>query len=216
MSHTIHQISVRGFDKNFSYIVADVVTRQAYIVDPAGDFLLIAAQIEAHGYDIIGLLLTHTHFDHFDQLETAIDQYDVPIYVHEKGIIELAKYDDVRTLSDHMELPLGAGHFKVIYTPGHTDDSVCFYISADQTDDELPKVLTGDTLFVGGCGRTSELRVKDLYESLAELSALPDDTVVFPGHDYGDAPISTIGYEKTHNKYYRAKNFNDFKKIRLG
>ena len=216
MSHTIHQIAVEGFDKNFSYIIADAVTRQAYVVDPSGDFLKVKSLIQEHQYHVIGILLTHIHFDHIEKLSEALAEYGVPAYVNDGGATELAKYEDIRGLTDGMKLSLGSGSITVIHTPGHTDDSVCFYIDAEQADDNTPKVITGDTLFVGGCGRTTETRVKDLYESLAELAALPDETVIFPGHDYGETPVSTIGYEKTHNKYYLVKNFTEFSKLRLG
>lgn len=216
MAHTIHQVAVRGFDNNFSYIIADAVTRQAYVVDPNGDFVEVTKQVADHCYTIIGLLLTHTHFDHIDQLALAVGKYHAPIYVYESSVTELAEYEDVRALHDGMKLPLGSGTIEVLHTPGHTDDSVCFYITDEQSEDSVPRVITGDTLFVGGCGRTSEQRVKDLYESLAELAALPNETIVLPGHDYGDNPTSTIGREKMYNKYCLVKNFNEFVKLRLG
>lgn len=216
MSHTIHQIAVGGFDDNFSYVIADTVTRQAYIVDPSGDFLKVSALCAAHQYHVVGVLLTHTHHDHMDMIHIATTDYHVPIYVYEAGLLEVAKYEDVRGLTDGMKLPLGAGEINVIHTPGHTDDSVCFFIAGEQAEDGIPKVITGDTLFVGGCGRTNELRVKDLYESLRELAALPKETVVFPGHDYGQTPNSTIAHECMYNKYYQVANFNEFHKLRLG
>ena len=216
MSLTIHQIAVEGFDQNFSYIIIDTVTRQAYVVDPNGDFLKVAALIDTHGYKVVGIVLTHTHFDHLDKLSIASDEYRAPIYVYETGVPEIAKFREVHALTDGMKLPLGTGSIEVMYTPGHTDDSVCLFIPTEHAEDGVPKVITGDTLFVGGCGRTNELRVKDLYESLAELAHLPDNTEVFPGHDYGDSPSSTIGHEKVFNKYYQVENFNEFVKLRLG
>ena len=216
MAHAVHQISVRGFDKNFSYIIADVITRQAYVVDPNGDFVAVTKEVAAHDYKIVGLLLTHTHHDHIDQLAAAVSQYRAPIYVYESAVAQFAEYEDVRALHDGMQLPLGASHISVLYTPGHTDDSVCFFISGEEAEDGIPRIITGDTLFVGGCGRTTEQRVKDLYESLAELTILPNETIVLPGHDYGETPTSTIGYEKMYNKYYQVGNFNDFVKLRLG
>jgi len=216
MALIVYQVDVGGFDHNFSYVIADTVTRESYVVDPSGDFLKVSIIIDAHQYHVAGVLLTHTHADHLDQLSAAVAQYHAPIYVHELGVMEIAKYEDVRTLRDGIVLPLGAGHITVLHTPGHTDDSVCFYIPAAEADDATPQLLTGDTLFVEGCGRTNELRVKDLYESLVELAALPKETIVFPGHNYGSTPTSTIGHEKMYNKYYQVGNYNDFKRLRLG
>lgn len=216
MALTIHQIPVGGFDKNFSYIIGETATKEAFIVDPSGDFLEVSAQIAAFGYIVQGILLTHTHQDHFDKLAVALVDHVVPIYVHTHGITEVQTFGEVRALEDGMLLPLGENKISVLHTPGHIDDAVCFFFEATEAEDGIPKVITGDTLFVGGCGRTNELRVKDLYESLAELANLPDETVVFPGHDYGPTPTSTIGHEKQTNRFYQAQNFNDFKKERLG
>jgi len=216
MAYTIHQIAVGGFDDNFSYVIAEAHLRQAFIVDPSGDFTKVTSLITSNDYKIEGILLTHTHHDHLDQMNTAKKTYDAPIYVYEAGVAAVAEFTDVHALTDGMKIPLGTGHINVIYTPGHIDDAVCFYIMAEEADDGIPKVITGDTLFVGGCGRTTELRVKDLYESLCELANLPNETMVFPGHDYGDTPTSSIGREKATNRFYQAKNFNEFKRLRLG
>lgn len=215
MAYTIHQVAVGGFDNNFSYVIAETDSRQAFIVDPCGDFKAVRNIITNNQYEIVGILLTHTHHDHFDQLAQALDIYPAPIYVFEAGAAAVAEYKEVRPLTDGIQIALGNGHINVIYTPGHIDDAVCFYITADEALDTIPKVITGDTLFVGGCGRTTELRVKDLYESLRELANLPEDTVVYPGHDYGDTPTSTISREKATNRFYQAKNFTEFVKMRI-
>ncbi len=216
MALIINQIAVGGFDTNFSYVIADTVSLQAFIVDPSGDFTKVQDLIGAHHYTIVGILLTHTHHDHFDQLTTAQVNYDVPTYVFETSVTALAEFSNIQPFADGEKLPLGTGNINVIYTPGHIDDAVCFYITAEEAADVIPKVITGDTLFVGGCGRTTELRVKDLYESLRELANLPDETVVYPGHDYGDTPTSTISFEKATNRFYQVKNFTEFVKLRLG
>ncbi len=218
MALLVHQVAVGGFDNNFSYVIADTVSRQACIVDPSGDFAPVARFIETNDCHIVGILLTHTHHDHFDQLAVArqLTSTPIPIYVCEAGVSAVADFTAIQPVTDGMEVPLGSGHIHVIHTPGHCDDAVCFYITAEAAQDNIPKVITGDTLFVGGCGRTTELRVKDLYESLQELAHLPDETIVYPGHDYGDTPTSTIAREKTTNRFYQVKNFNDFKRLRLG
>jgi glyoxylase-like metal-dependent hydrolase (beta-lactamase superfamily II) len=90
-------------------------------------------------------------------------------------------------------IEIGRLRMRVIYTPGHTPESMCLLIDK--------KLITGDTLFVGGCGRTDLAggNPEELHNSLLKLTALDDDVEIYPGHDYGEKPSSTIGYEKDHN-----------------
>ena len=99
----------------------------------------------------------------------------------------------------------------VIDTPGHIDDAVCFYLKEDKA------LLTGDTVFVEGCGRADLefSNVEDLFKSLQKIKKLPDDTKIFPGHDYGKKPWSTIKDEKKNNPYFKVKTLDDFIKLRL-
>jgi len=215
MALTIHQVAVKGFDNNFSYIIADDITNEALIVDPSGDFFSLSLQTDLHLYQVKGILITHTHADHIDQLTVAVTEFHAPIYVHANGTSELRKYETVIAVDGETAIPIGNNEIQTMYTPGHTDDAVCYYISAGDASDGVPKVITGDTLFVGGCGRTNTESVRNLYESLCRLAALPKETIVLPGHDYGKTPTSTIGDEKRFNAYYQATDFEAFKKLRL-
>lgn len=218
MGLTVQQFSVGGFDKNFSYCIHDTETKDAYIVDPSGDISALFSYISENRLTVTGVCLTHTHADHFDALPELLKQFEslpLPIYVHENGVEEVTQFNTVKPIADFDELKLGTQSIAIRYTPGHTDDAVCYFITEENAADAIPKVLTGDTLFVGGCGRTSERRVKDLYESLAELRTLPPETIVYPGHDYGGTPTSTIAHELATNKYYLADSFPTFAKLRL-
>jgi len=216
MGITVQQLHVGGFDKNLSYILYDESTATAAVVDPAGDTALILAGLLDQHLTLKAIYLTHTHFDHYDGLTAIVDIHgDIPIYVHTMGLSVLETTAKLTPLKEGDQLSLGDNLIEVMHTPGHIDDAVCYFIKAKYATDGLPKVITGDTLFVGGCGRTNETRVKDLYESLQELKALPPKTVVYPGHDYGSSPTSTIGHEVATNQYYRAPNFTAFKKLRL-
>jgi len=112
-------------------------------------------------------------------------------------------------ISDGDQLKLGKVNLKFILTPGHTPGGICIIV-----DNEA--LLTGDTLFIGDCGRT-DLPGGDLtqmYNSLNEkIKSLPDNLIVYPGHDYGDKPFDTLGNQKRTNKTLLAKNLNDFSKI---
>ncbi|MEZ4200691.1 MAG: hydroxyacylglutathione hydrolase family protein [Candidatus Paceibacterota bacterium] len=215
MGILVVQCPVTGFDKNFAYLIYHENTHDGYIVDPSGNTGVIHEAVRAHDVEVVGIILTHTHADHFDGLDEVLTHYPVPVFVHTLGR---------EKIPTHMVLPLHDGEvlklrnraINIIHTPGHIADAICLYISATAAADDIPKVITGDTLFVGGCGRTNATGVKDLYESLAELKALPPETVVYPGHDYGETPTSTIGEEVENNKYYTVKNITEFQQLRLG
>jgi len=215
MGLSLIQLAVNGYDNNFSYIVADTATKNAVVVDPSGDLDLVLDTLDEQRLDLVGILITHTHHDHIDQLAELLRSYTVPVYVHKEGEEMIISQGPIRAVNDGDKLELGESWLQVLYTPGHINDAVCYLIPTDQADDGVPKVITGDTLFVGGCGRTNASGVRALYDSLERLKQLPPETEVYPGHDYGERPHSTIGYELEHNRYLLVNNFEEFKAMRL-
>ncbi|MDD4818489.1 MAG: hydroxyacylglutathione hydrolase family protein [Victivallaceae bacterium] len=177
------QLAVGGFDKNFSYLL--VRNGRAALVDPTGDLRKI--EDARRGFELDFILLTHRHPDHTANLN------------HFPGtpVFEFAN------LTDGEKIPLGGdGEIKAIFTPGHSRDSVC-YLAGDA-------LFTGDTLFVDYIGFG---KAEQLFNSLKRLKKLPDATTVWPGHDYGHAPHSTIGAEKAGNIYFRAAGLDEFKAV---
>lgn len=216
MALEITQFSVGGFDKNFSYLVHDPETKEAAYVDPTGDIELVLKFIATEKLSVTAVWLTHTHFDHIDRLADMIAHFDVPVHVAPGGVPQLHGQDiTVARLMPDAELFLGANRVMVLHTPGHSEDSVCFCITADTSTTGAQLCITGDTLFVGGCGRTDEAGVNHLYQSLQYLKTLSPQTIIYPGHDYGSTPTSTINHELAHNKYLLAENFAVFKQLRL-
>ena len=215
MGLIVSQIYVGGYDKNLSYIINDIKTKNTVIVDPAGDLEKILQIVETNELALIAVLLTHTHHDHYDKLDELLQQYSVPVYVHEAGQEKIVSPFAIKPLVDNDELGIGKSQLTVLHTPGHIKDAVCFYIDAENAEDGVPKVISGDTLFVDGCGRTTAEGVEDLYLSLQRLKKLPTSTIVYAGHDYGISRIDTIGKQKISNKYLLAKDFEAFKTIRL-
>ncbi len=171
-----------GADRNFSYLVYD--EQEAVVIDPFREIEQYLTRAEELGVEIIGVLNTHTHADH-----TAGNK---PF--RKKGIKRL----------EEDEVHVGNTTLKKILTPGHTNDSVCYY--ADK------QLFTGDTLFVGKIGYArDEEQAKKQYESLHELlEQLPEDTVVYPGHDFGEQPTSTLQKEATNNPFLTQETFEDF------
>lgn len=196
MSATIIQIPV-GPMANFAYLVVDPVARKAVVVDPGWEAEKILKQTQELGAEIVGVWLTHTHFDHIQEVEAVMKA--VPqcgIWVHP---LERAQLGDVtgtiHEINDGDTVTVGNETAQVLHTPGHSPGAVCYVIGDG--------VITGDTLFVGAIGRT-DLPGSDpraMGKSLKRLAQLPEDLVVYSGHDYGDRPTSTIGREKQTNPY---------------
>lgn len=215
MLQTITQCAVGGYDNNLTYLVSDTTQRYTVIVDPAGDTKVVLETVRAEGHTLKAIWLTHTHSDHTEGIATVRSHYpELPIYVYHTAAPALREqYNKICELHDGSVVTLGALGFSVLHTPGHSPDSVCFFLPA--SDSEPPYLLSGDTLFVGGCGRTTPEHVADLYESLQKLKRLPGRTIMYPGHDYGETPASTIAHEMEHNQFLLAADLANFTQLRL-
>ncbi len=210
MALSVTQHLVGGFDKNCTYICTDTETGAAAIVDPTGDMAQVLADV-THRDALTAIWLTHTHFDHYDGVPAIYDRVGtIPIYVHEWGMpaLQTVGYQDVHPFADGDTLTLGNTTMEVLHTPGHSPDGCCFY--TEDTDSDAPALLSGDTLFVRGCGRTTPPDAPQLYESLQRLKALPEETVVYPGHDYGPSPTSTLAIERAENRFLIAPDYDTF------
>jgi hydroxyacylglutathione hydrolase len=174
---------------NFSYVLADETAKEAAVVDPSRNGGEIARLLNERGLRLKYVLLTHHHPDHVGDTEELRRNMGGKVVAHRSSSVDC----DLR-VDDGDELELGSLHMRVLHTPGHTPDSVCFLAEG--------KLMTGDTLFVGECGRT-DLPDGDpsaMFDSLlVKLSSLGDEVEVYPGHDYGPRPSSTIGEEKRTN-----------------
>jgi glyoxylase-like metal-dependent hydrolase (beta-lactamase superfamily II) len=181
------QIKHRG--DNFSYVIADDSTKEAAIVDPSFNTEAIAQVIKAQGLNAEYIINTHQHTDHSAGNEDLKQRFHAKIVAYKQSNVK----KDI-SVDGGDTIHLGKVSIRVIHTPGHTPDSICLLADG--------KLLTGDTLFVGECGRTDLPggNPADMYRSLFDkLIKLDDDVEVYPGHDYGPNPKSTIGKEKETN-----------------
>jgi glyoxylase-like metal-dependent hydrolase (beta-lactamase superfamily II) len=186
----IRQLSVGQMD-NFCYLVGCPRTRMAVVIDPGADPERILAQAEKDGLVIDVIVNTHGHGDHTAAGPALKALTGARIIMHASDAAGPLPVD-VR-ISDDQELQVGDIVFRLLHTPGHTPGGICLYADG--------QLFTGDTLFVGDSGRT-DLPGGDrptLAASIRRLMALPEETVVWPGHDYGPTPCSTIGWERRHN-----------------
>jgi glyoxylase-like metal-dependent hydrolase (beta-lactamase superfamily II) len=191
------QIKYRG--DNFSYVVADDITREAVVVDPSFNAEAIVRLLRDKNLNVKYIINTHDHIDHIVDNEYIKSNFNAKIVAH--------KLSDVKkdvSVADGDVVNVASINIKVIHTPGHTPDSICLLVDG--------KLLTGDTLFVGECGRTDlpGSSPEDMYHSLHKLIELDDDVEVYPGHDYGVKPYSTIGFEKRTNYTLENRTLEEF------
>jgi glyoxylase-like metal-dependent hydrolase (beta-lactamase superfamily II) len=204
--------------QNFVYLIGDPAARQCVVVDPAWEIDTIVETAQADEMTITGALVTHTHQDHVGgSLESwgmpgripgvaeLLERVRAKVYVHKaereflRGLgSELVQVDGNDTLA------VGRLTLTFLHTPGHTPGSQCFLVDG--------RLVSGDTLFIGSCGRT-DLPGSDpeaMYYSLTQrLAALPDDTILLPGHNYGGSH-STIAAEKRGNPFLRYTSLREF------
>ncbi|HEU5189657.1 MAG TPA: MBL fold metallo-hydrolase [Methylomirabilota bacterium] len=200
--------------QNFVYLIGDSLTRQCVVVDPAWEIDAIVDEAAADGMEITGALVTHTHQDH---VGGHLFGHDIPgvaellgkvkarVYVH-KAEREFLRglSSDVTKVEGGDTIQVGRFPLTFIHTPGHTPGSQCFLVDG--------RLVSGDTLFIRSCGRTDlpGSDPKEMYTSLTQrLGALPDETVVLPGHNYGGSH-TTIGAEKRQNPMMRFASMTDF------
>ena len=205
--------------QNYVYLVGDPTTREAAVVDAAWDVDAIVRAAEEEGYRITTDLVTHFHPDHLGgdfMGHRIIGAAELTARVPAKVVIHRAELPFVQRLTGLSasdltpveggdELAVGNLKVKIVHTPGHTPGSQCFLVGN--------ALVSGDTLFIGSCGRV-DLPGSDpsaMYRSLTQvLGALPDHTLLYPGHNYADRPRSTIGDEKRQNPTMRFTNLADF------
>lgn len=195
----VHQIQV-GNMQNFSYIVEDEDTSEAIIIDPSWDLIELEMVIKKNNLKIKYIVNTHHHFDHTLGNEAMVESTKSPIIQHESSEL---KHDI--TVKDGDFIEFGNSKLKVHHTPGHSQDSICLVGDG--------KIFSGDTLFVGNCGRIdlSGGNAKDLYHSLFDvLHKLDENLVMYSGHNYGSSEISTLGQEKITNHVMQKRTEQQF------
>lgn len=214
----VEQIQI-GPMQNFTYIVGSKSTREVAIVDPAWDIPELIEQINAKDYKLTAALVTHYHPDHIggsigghdiEGIAQLLETQPVKIYTHKaeadgvKRVTGVSESDLVRVESGD-DLKLGDISVEFLHTPGHTPGSQCFRIKNT--------LVSGDTLFINGCGRVDlpGSDSEDMYHSIQKLAALPDDTLLLPGHNYAHVPNATMGETKKVNTYMNVKDLDTWK-----
>lgn len=197
--------------ENFVYLIHDHASHRAAVVDPAWNvpkILELAAQKEVRITDI---LLTHSHHDHINGIRELLDATDAQLHLLKAEAQFWDHYPDRPTLHHGNDvIQLGKTPIEILHTPGHTPGSACYIFNKD--------LITGDTLFVFGCGRC-DLKGGDpeqMYHTLRHLADdLPADTIIHPGHNYGITPVSTLAEQKEGNPFMHFHDCDAFVDYRM-
>jgi glyoxylase-like metal-dependent hydrolase (beta-lactamase superfamily II) len=194
-----------GGDRNFGYLLADRSAARGVLIDPSYAPEVLVQRARDQGISVDLIVNTHGHPDHINGNDVARELTGAPIAGHPG----LPSPPDV-VLADGQEVPVGSLRLQVLHTPGHSDDHVVLYESTHHL------LITGDLLFVGKVGGTrTDDDGRTEWRSLQHvLSRVPDVATVWPGHDYGVRPSSTIALEKAANPFLRCRDVEEFLKVK--
>ena len=203
---------------NFVYLIGDKSTRECMIVDPAYAVEELLSVAEKDDMKVVGALATHYHPDHvggsmmganIDGIATLLEKTDIPIHVQELEAQWIMRTTGVSANHLHQHQPgdtvkVGDIEICLVHTPGHTPGSQCFLVDN--------RLIAGDTLFLEGCGRTDlpGSNPDQMFESLQTLAALPDQTVVCPGHRYSDPSSGKLSEVRQTNYVFKPKTKADW------
>jgi glyoxylase-like metal-dependent hydrolase (beta-lactamase superfamily II) len=197
-----------GLLQNFCEVIGCPITGEAALVDPAFEVDRLLKAAREKSWTITTILLTHTHDDHVAGLDEAFAQTGAVVRCHPLEVEVAQRFaSKVEPVADNEDVSIGQGRMRSIWAPGHTPGCVCWY------GPESEALITGDVLFVGGCGGVSyegsdPAAMVDTLQR--KLGSLPEHTRVYPGHDYGRTPTSTLMWEFANNPALLADTLASF------
>jgi len=192
-----------GYDDNLTYLVSCMRTGNQFLVDASIQLNQIDSFINKRG--LIALFITHTHGDHIAYLDEYLDAFPNLVVMVYKESEHKINSDYIKPVKQNDIVTVGQLTVEILYTPGHYNDSICYYIDG--------VLFTGDTLFVGRTGRTISKGsdIKKLYKSVYDtILDLPESTMIYPGHDYGPKMSITIKENISISPLLRAEDEDDF------
>jgi hydroxyacylglutathione hydrolase len=204
----VMQIEV-GLLQNFCAILSCPQTGEAAVVDPAWEVDRLLREADRLQVRITKILITHTHNDHIEGVAEMVARTGAVTYVHPNEADRLQSHAQAISLvTDRQDIVIGRCGVRALETFGHTVGGVCYLADG--------YIVTGDVLFVGGCGRTDFPggSTAALWTSLQRLLELPEETRVYPGHNYGSTETSTLSRESLENPYLRCKTPEEFHALR--
>ncbi|MFT7621470.1 MAG: hydroxyacylglutathione hydrolase [Myxococcota bacterium] len=208
--------------ENFVYVLGCERTRDCVIVDPAWEVDLLLEQLDKEDLNLVGTLVTHYHPDHcggsmmgftVEGLPQLMTKRPVPVWINEHEADGLKKVtglsdSDLKKATSGDKVRVGDIEIELLHTPGHTPGSQCFRVGNG--------LVSGDTLFVEGCGRVDLPGgdSEEMYRTLTQrLAKLPNDIVLYPGHNYGHAAHAELGEVRETNHYLRVPNLEAWRSL---
>lgn len=207
---SIHALEL-GPMENFVYLIEDKASKRAAVVDPAWDVPAVLRLAKKRGVTITDILLTHSHHDHINGIQDVLDQHDAQLHLLKAESQFWGRELDMPSLHHGGDvIKIGETEIDVLHTPGHTPGSACYLLGDN--------VITGDTLFVFGCGRC-DLRGGDpeqMHATLKDMTErLPAGTIIRPGHNYAEKPVSTMEEQVEGNPFLHFDDVNRFTEYRM-
>ncbi len=206
----IHALEL-GPMENFVYLIEDRSSGRAAVVDPAWDVPVVLSLARERGVRITDILLTHSHHDHINGIEDVLQEYDAQLHLLKAEAQFWGRTLDMPSLhhgGDRIEL--GESDIEVLHTPGHTPGSACYKLNN--------QLITGDTLFVFGCGRC-DLKGGDpeqMFHTLKDMQQhLSKETLILPGHNYAEKQTSTLGEQIEGNPFLHFDDLGRFVHYRM-
>ncbi|MBN20668.1 MAG: hypothetical protein CL678_05205 [Bdellovibrionaceae bacterium] len=204
--------------QNFNYIILDQQTHQAAIVDPQIEIEPLLSDLKQHNYQLKQIWLTHTHYDHVGGLQKLYHQFkDLQLYLHSKEYHRIEHLNLPKKnrffFNDNESFSLGQLEIKTSHTPGHTAGALCF----QWKHNDHHFLLSGDTLFLGNCGRTDlpTGNVGELFNSLSRIKTWNPNLIVLCGHHYSNKVAEFLGNEIQTNPALLCKNVEELTLYRL-
>lgn len=196
---SVRQMKV-GDEQNFVYLLVDEPSCAAMAIDSGWEIDPIVATVRSENLDLKYAVATHHHSDHASTLWQLGRMFDAKVVAHKSSPL----YHDI-AVDDGDTLKIGAKEVRFLHTPGHTEDSICIY--------DGKHLFSGDTILIGNCGRTDLPggSPREMYRSLhSVILRLPPNTVIYPGHDYGEVPFRKLSAEARVNPALLAKSYGEF------
>ncbi len=209
----VRQLKLGSMD-NFVYLVGPANSNDVLVVDPAWDVEAIERVVKEEGKRLVGVFVSHCHFDHINGLPDLLTRHDVPVYVQREEVefsAELRELKDaLRPLGPGDAVTVGQEAFQALHTPGHTPGSHCL-LAGDA-------LVSGDTVFINGCGRCDMNGgdPEEMFRSLSQvLLKVPDTAKLWPGHDYADVPMTSMEEVRKKNPYFAFDDVASFVAFRM-
>ena len=194
--------------ENFIYFIGDKNTNEVAVIDPAWEVDFLIQEAKKENLKIKAVLVTHGHFDHTNGIEDLLKKLDIPVYIN-KHELDFFKFkwirENIKKTDSGEKIKIGNIEIQFVHTPGHTPGSQCFLVSNN--------LVSGDTLFINGCGRCDLPGgdAEQMFDTIAnKLMKMSDDTMIFPGHNYTAKKNDSLKNQKITNPYMQYDNLMAF------